>query len=77
LLEEDKAAMAYEYELQNPSDDETGVGGVADVYVVRDLSQRVEPSPEFLAALQNLSASTQAVVRSLIADGFEKAVRKG
>ena len=68
--------MAYEYEHRPPTATDQGVGSVADVYVARDLSQRVEPSHEFLTALEKLSSSTQAVVRRLIDQGFENVIRK-
>lgn len=66
--------MPYEYERQTVTDERATK--VADVYVVRDASRRIMPSPEFLAAIGRLSPATQAVVRRLIEAGFQGAVRK-
>jgi hypothetical protein len=66
--------MTYEYE-HRPETGE-GTAKVADVYVVRDASQRVAPSREFLAAAGRLSPLTQAVLRRLLDVGFQSVVRK-
>ena len=66
--------MTYDYEHRPTSAMDDGVGGVANIYLVRDLSQQVQPSQEFLDALKNVSSSTQAVVKSVIEQGLDEVI---
>ena len=66
--------MSYEYQHRPETGEDTAK--VADIYVVRDTSQRVAPSREFLAAVERLSPLTQAVLRRLVDVGFQSVVRK-
>ena len=53
----------------------SNVADVADVCVVRD-STRIEPSREFVAAVERLRAPAQAVVRRLLEVGFQNVIQK-
>jgi len=64
--------MPYEYDQERSP----AQGDVADIYVVRGVEQRLQPSREFLAALERLSPAGHSMVQELIKVGFEAMVRK-
>ena len=66
--------MAHEYEHQRLTS-EDGIE-VADVYVVRDTTRQITPSPEFVTAIERLPPAAQAIMRRVLERGFQGLLRK-